>query len=215
MRRTALFLLGFLFCLALETAGEASSPFLNIQIDETGTAQVTAVVELSGTPAAARAVLMDYRRWPALFPHGVRIAGGRQDNGVVTTDMYLSRYFLPGELHLVTETRETEPGRLETRMIEGDFHRYRRVWRLTPVGRHTSGDRVQARPPLLDQIQTPDLPSSRTALSEHAEETHAELRMELQPKAWIPGWMLTIILKRELLDHFTRLQEAVAAAARQ
>lgn len=215
MPRMALLLLGLFWCVPFKAWGEPSPPVLNIQVDETGTAHIAAVLELSGKPSVARAVLMDYRRWPALFPHGLRIAAGREEKGVVTADLYVSRYFLPGEWHLITETRETEPGRLETRLIDGDFLRYHRVWRLTPVNQgHASADTVHAGRSLLDPTQTPDLLPPRTALPEPAEQTHAELEMEVQPKAWIPRWIFMILLKRELAEHFVKLQDEIAVATR-
>jgi hypothetical protein len=229
MRPTALFLLGFLLCLPLETSAEFNPPLLNVQVDETGTARVTAVLEFPGTPVAIRALLMDYRRWPALFPHGLRVAAAKLENGSVVTDLYVSRYFLPGEWHLITETRESEPGRLETRLIEGDFLRYHRVWQLSSVN--------QARPSK-DAGQAGSSPGNRTPPSEVMNpssarrdmatdpppvgavsaggtgKTRAKLEMEVQPKMWVPRWMFTIILKRELTEHFAKLQEEAAAPAR-
>jgi ribosome-associated toxin RatA of RatAB toxin-antitoxin module len=79
----------------------------------------------------AHAVLTDYRRWPLLFPHGLRIVEISQEKEGVKTDVYLPRHFLPGEFHLVTLTRELGPGLLETSLIDGDFLAYRRTWTLT------------------------------------------------------------------------------------
>jgi polyketide cyclase/dehydrase/lipid transport protein len=44
---------------------------------------------------------------------------------------------------------------------------------------------------------------------EHADETHAELEMEVQPKMWIPDWLFTMALQRELSEHFEKLSAEV------
>jgi hypothetical protein len=44
---------------------------------------------------------------------------------------------------------------------------------------------------------------------EHANETHAELEMEVQPKTWIPAWLFTMVLRQELLEHFDKLHAQV------
>lgn len=153
-------------------------PAIDIQVGPDGAAHVRGQVDLPGTPAIVRAVLTDYAQWPSLFGRGFRVVAIRQEGGRVVTDQYVPRHVLPGEMHLVTETRETTPGRLETSLIEGDFLQYRRVWQLqaTPEGN-----------------------------------TRAALEMYIQPKAWLPHWLLTLVLRRELLDHFGKLHAAVAA----
>jgi hypothetical protein len=42
------------------------------------------------------------------------------------------------------------------------------------------------------------------------DETRAELEMDIQLKQWIPGWLFTLVLKHELLEHFGKLQAEVA-----
>ncbi len=105
---------------------------LDIQVLPDGLARVHAQVELPGSPAIARLVLTDYEHWPDLFPPGLRLVGIRREGRGVVTDLWASRHILPGELHLVTETRETTPTRLDTTLIEGDFHRYSRTWQFSP-----------------------------------------------------------------------------------
>jgi hypothetical protein len=34
--------------------------------------------------------------------------------------------------------------------------------------------------------------------------------MDIQLKQWIPGWLFTLVLKHELLEHFGKLQAEVA-----
>ena len=152
---------------------------LDIHVSADGLARVSAGLELPGPPEIARAVLTDYEHWPELFPPGLRIVGIRREAQGVITDLWASRHLLPGELHLVTETREPTPGVLETTLVEGDFHRYTRVWRLAPV-RDGRG-------------------------------TLAILEMELRPRGWVPQWLFTIFLRRDLEAHFSKLRSAVAA----
>lgn len=176
-----LLLLGCLACAESASPAGPSTPgfTLDIQLHPQSLARISARVDLPGPPEAAWAVLTDYEHWPALFPPGLRIVGIRREPSGVVTDLWAARHLLPGELHLVTETRETAPGLLETRFIEGDFHRYSRTWRLS------------------------------TGLT--AQVTVATLEMDVQPKGWAPDWLLTTFLRRDLEEHFIRLQAAVAA----
>jgi hypothetical protein len=48
----------------------------------------------------------------------------------VVTDVYVSHPILPGESRLLCESRELPEGGLVTTLIEGDFNRYQRTWRL-------------------------------------------------------------------------------------
>ena len=112
--------------------GTASGVTLDIAVNPAGVAHVQAILILSATPAVAQAVLTDYLHWPLLFPDGLRVAAITPEKDGVQTDLYVRRHFLPGELHLVTLTREVAPGVLETSLIAGDFYQYRRTWTLTP-----------------------------------------------------------------------------------
>jgi hypothetical protein len=114
---------------------------LEVHVDSNGTAHVHADVHLPGIVTTTHAVLVDYERWPLLFSNRLRVVSIKREEGRVVTDMYISRYFLPGELHLLTETRQPTPDRLETTLLEGDFVRYRRIWQLMPSanGKATQG----------------------------------------------------------------------------
>jgi hypothetical protein len=76
-------------------------------------------------------VLADCEHWLLLFPPGLRVISIRWKADRVLTELAVLHYVLPGELRLVVETQEPEPGRIETNLVGGDFNRYRRVWRLT------------------------------------------------------------------------------------
>jgi len=160
------------------TAAASPDALLNIAVDSAGAAHVRAILDLAARPTVVHDVLNDYVHWPLLFPRGLRMVAISQDKDGVTTDMYVPRYFLPGEFHLITLTRETAPGILETSLVGGDFLKYRRTWTLTP------------------------------GLTSH--ETRAELEMDIQLKQWIPGWLFTLILKHDLLEHFGKLRAEVA-----
>ena len=43
-----------------------------------------------------------------------------------------------------------------------------------------------------------------------SDETRAELEMDIQLKQWIPGWLFTLVLKHDLLEHFGKLRAEVA-----
>lgn len=181
---------GVLLVLALSVAGPAVCPAergapgftLDIQVRPGEGARVSGRVELPGSAESARSVLTDYEHWPDLFPPGLRIVGIHRVSSGVITDLWAARHILPGELHLVTETRETAPGLLETVFIEGDFHRYSRTWRLSQG------------------------PTAQTSI--------ATLEMDLHPKGWVPDWLLSTFLRRDLEEHFVRLQAAVAARSK-
>ena len=180
VRAVLLFAVVCLTCAPRADAETFSSAWsLDIHLSADGLARVSARLELPGPPEIARVVLTDYEHWPELFPPGLRIVGIRREAQGVMTDVRASRHLLPGELRLVTETRETLPGVLETTLVDGDFHRYTRVWRLAPA-RDGRG-------------------------------TLAVLEMELHPRGWVPQWLFTIFLRRDLEAHFLKLQSAVAA----
>ena len=84
----------------------ASTVTLDIAVNPAGVAHVQAVLTFSAIPEVAQAVLTDYAHWPLLFPDGLRMAAITQEKDGVQTDLYIRRHFLPGELHLVTLTRE-------------------------------------------------------------------------------------------------------------
>ena len=154
---------------------------LDIQALPDGGATARATLVLAGPPDTVHAILTDYANWPSLFPPGLRLASIRREPHRVVTELYVPRHVLTGELRLVTASHEPEPGRLEMTLIEGDFSRYRRTWRLIPA----------------DDGAT----------------TRATLELEFQPNQWVPHWLLTIFLRKDLEEHFSRLQAAVTARA--
>lgn len=179
--------LGILFAVCGSAAGPAvawgleSSATLDIQPLPDGGAAARATLILAGPLDTVHAILTDYENWPSLFPPGLRLASIRREPHRVVTEIYVPRHMLAGELRLVAASHEPEPGTLEMTLIEGDFSRYRRTWRLIPA----------------DDGAT----------------TRATLELEFQPNQWVPHWLLAIFLRKDLEEHFSRLQTAVAARA--
>ena len=183
MRRRALVLVLLLPWLATPARASSPLPLLNIIVDSGGVAHVRAMLDLPASPGVVRGILIDYSHWPMLFPQGLRVAAIKQEPDGVQTDLYLPRYFLPGEFHLVTLTRETAPGRLETSLIEGDFLRYQRVWSLTPGERNDETHAalemdVQPKTWMPNWIFTILL---RHELAEHFDKLRAEVERRLHP----------------------------------
>jgi hypothetical protein len=75
-------------------------------------------------------VLTDYERWNSLFGVSMRLLRVERLPERVITEVYLSHPILPGESRLLCESRELPGGGLVTTLIEGDFQRYQRTWRL-------------------------------------------------------------------------------------
>ena len=84
-------------------------------------------------------MLTDYRHWPELFEVRMRLVDLQIRQDVVTTDLRIEHALMPGERRLVTESRATANEGIVTDLVEGDFKRYHRVWKLSPAneGRET------------------------------------------------------------------------------
>lgn len=104
-----------------------------LEINGEGVAAAKAVLILPGSSELARRLLTDPWNWPTLFPSPLRVQSVIRQQDRAVTDMYLSPPFSFGELHMVVETREISPLRLETRLLHGDLRQYAHVWQLTPL----------------------------------------------------------------------------------
>lgn len=107
---------------------------LAVDPDPEGGQHATATLHLPVPPAVVQSVLTDYERWNSLFGVAMRIARISRLPGRVLTDIYVRHPILPGESRLLCESRELSEGGLVTMLIEGDFKRYVRTWRLQPEG---------------------------------------------------------------------------------
>jgi ribosome-associated toxin RatA of RatAB toxin-antitoxin module len=110
-----------------------SSQTVTVASDPQGGVRAEGVVVFPAPRAAVQQVLTDYERWPALFPIPMRVAKLERYSDRVILDLYLSHPLLFGEQRLLCDNRELPGGGLTTVMIEGDFKRYRRTWKLTSI----------------------------------------------------------------------------------
>jgi hypothetical protein len=113
-------------------AGQPSSgaETLDIQPDPGGGLHATATLHLPAPPSVVQQVLTDYERWERLFGVSMRMLRLERREDRVITEVSLSHPILPGENRLLCESRELPGGGLVTTLIEGDFKRYERTWRL-------------------------------------------------------------------------------------
>jgi len=118
------------------------SQTLDIQIEGDGIAIVEASLELPIPPDVVFTVLTDYPNWPALFPYGVEIQIEKILDDFVVTDMTIPNKIFSWTTHLKAKSRETPPHKLETTLVDGDFHQYEQVWQLTPMqdGKYTRAE---------------------------------------------------------------------------
>jgi ribosome-associated toxin RatA of RatAB toxin-antitoxin module len=116
--------------------------FLDVHTDPAGGVIATARVLFPASPATVHSLLTDFPRWPELFETRMRMVDLQIRHGVATTDLRIEHALLPGERRLVTESRTTADRGIVTDLVGGDFKRYHRVWKLSPMneGRETSAD---------------------------------------------------------------------------
>ena len=123
----------------------------------------------------------------------------------VLTDYGHWPLLFPRGLRIVTVSQQKDGVETDVyvprRFLPGEFHLITLTREMVPGILETSligGDFLRYR---RTWILTPGLTN---------EETRAELEMDIQLKQWIPGWLFTLVLKHELLEHFGRLQAEVA-----
>jgi len=138
-----LLLCGFSFFWWTSALGSDSpQEFLQVKTDPAGGVIATARVLFPASPEIIHSLLTDFRRWPELFEVRMRLVDLQVRQDVVTTDLRIEHALLPGERRLVTESRATANEGIVTDLVEGDFKRYHRVWKLSPAneGRETYAD---------------------------------------------------------------------------
>ena len=140
---------GLVLVLALFTAlwaeGAVAAPesdVLEVTPEAGGGVRATAQVTFPANPDLIRSMLTDYPHWPELFSVRMRIADLKIRDGVATTDCRIEHALIPGERRLVIESRTLPEGMIVTDLVGGDFTKYHRVWKLTPVsgGAQTHAD---------------------------------------------------------------------------
>ncbi len=121
---------------------DSPQEFLQVKTDPAGGVIATARVLFPAGPEIIHSLLTDFRRWPELFEVRMRLVDLQVRQDVVTTDLRIEHALLPGERRLVTESRATANEGIVTDLVEGDFKRYHRVWKLSPAneGRETFAD---------------------------------------------------------------------------
>jgi ribosome-associated toxin RatA of RatAB toxin-antitoxin module len=121
---------------------DSPQEFLQVKTDPAGGVIATACVLFPAGPEVIHSLLTDFRRWPELFEVRMRLVDLQIRQDVVMTDLRIEHALLPGERRLVTESRATANEGIVTDLVEGDFKRYHRVWKLSPAneGRETYAD---------------------------------------------------------------------------
>lgn len=153
---------------------------LDVEISPEGIGTVRATLTLPAERERVRSVLMDYSNWPRLFPRTPTIHYIKKLEDRVRVGMTVPAFLLPVTLRLVTETHETQPFRIVTQMVEGDFERYDWVWELTPTqgGIHTQATlEFNIKP----QVWTPDW-ALKWILKSDLKEHFGRLRAEVKAK---------------------------------
>lgn len=134
------FILAGVFFLPNATAAP-DADVLDVRLEPGGGIHATARVTFPAKPSIIQSMLSDYAHWPDLFGVRMRMADIALRDGVARVDVRIEHALLPGERRLVTESRMLPEGGLITDLVEGDFKRYHRVWKLTPVN---DGTRTRA-----------------------------------------------------------------------
>jgi len=131
-----------LFSWTSALGSDSPQEYLNVKTDPAGGVIATARVLFPAGPEIIHSLLTDFRRWPELFEVRMRLVDLQVRQDVVTTDLRIEHALLPGERRLVTESRATANEGIVTDLVEGDFTRYHRVWKLSPAneGRETYAD---------------------------------------------------------------------------
>ena len=121
---------------------DAPAEFLDVRTDPAGGITATARVLFPARPEVIRSLLTDFPHWPDLFEVRMRLVDLQVKNGVATTDLRIEHALLPGERRLVTESRMMGNQDIVTDLVEGDFKRYHRVWKLSAANgaRDTAAD---------------------------------------------------------------------------
>ena len=131
-----------LFSWTSALGSDSPQEFLQVKTDPSGGVVATARVLFPARPEIIHSLLTDFRRWPELFEVRMRLVDLQIRQDVVMTDLRIEHALLPGERRLVTESRVTANEGIITDLVEGDFKRYHRVWKLSPAneGRETYAD---------------------------------------------------------------------------
>ncbi len=104
---------------------------LETNTDPDGGVRAHAVLLLPANLPFVQRVLTDFARWPELFETKMRMAKVDRRDDHVITELFIAHPILPSESRLLSDNRLHPDGTLTTTLLEGDFKRYARTWRLT------------------------------------------------------------------------------------
>lgn len=109
------------------------SDVLEVRTEKSGGVRATARVTFPAKPSVILSLLTDYSNWPELFEIRMRMADLKIHDGVALVDVRIEHALLPGERRLVTQSKALSEREIVTELVGGDFKKYRRVWKLTPI----------------------------------------------------------------------------------
>ena len=140
--RIQLFLCALILLSTLSAAAAETADNLDVKTDPAGGVRATTHITFPASPDIVQSLLTDYQRWPDLFEVRMRVVDVKSREGVATIDLRIEHALLPGERRLVTESRAMSGYGIVTDLVEGDFKRYHRVWKLVPAneGSETRAD---------------------------------------------------------------------------
>jgi len=129
----------------------ADSDELEVKAEPDSGIRARARIVFDAKPGVLFAILTDYAHWPDLFDVRMRLVDFTMYDAVARTDLRIEHGLLPGERRLVTDSWTVASRSIVTDLVEGDFKRYHRAWRLSPAD---GGTRTLAEFELLVAIDT-------------------------------------------------------------
>ena len=115
------------------SSGQSLHAHIEVSTLSTGGQRVEGTFPIAAEPEAVHRVLTDFKRWPELFDTPIRVSAVTPEDDRVVTEVFIRHSLLFGERRLLCENRIVPGGGLRTKLLEGDFRQYERVWRIQPV----------------------------------------------------------------------------------
>ncbi|MDF0644988.1 MAG: SRPBCC family protein [Nitrospira sp.] len=117
----------------------ADTDELEVKVEPDSGIRARARLVFEAKPGVLFAILTDYAHWPDLFEVRMRLVDLTMHGAIARTDLRIEHALLPGERRLVTDSRTVTDRSIVTDLVQGDFKRYHRAWRLSPAdgGAHT------------------------------------------------------------------------------
>lgn len=118
---------------ALPAVASVDSDELEVKTEPDSGIRASARLVFDAKPGVLFAILTDYAHWPDLFEVRMRLVDFTMRDSIARTDLRIEHALLPGERRLVTDSRTVMDRSIVTDLVEGDFKRYHRAWRLSPA----------------------------------------------------------------------------------